>query len=171
MNEIKKGKNPKKNLTLSVIFFLIVILATVWIKVYSNSIEEKNNNLKMDIEAVVASIDEIKKDEKTQIYELLQRNKKSIERKTALSNIPNFVGTMKQMSEDYEINFNGFNYSNGIISCEAKAKTSNSGLAFEKTAKFIKDYRASEEALFNVGFINSFDGTNEIAFNIELEVK
>jgi len=171
MNEVKKGKNPKKNLTLSVIFFLIVVLATVWIKLYSNSIEAKNEKLQMDIDEVVASINEIKKDEKTQIYELLQRNKKAIERKELLSDIPNFVGTMKQMSEDFEVEFDGFAYSNGVISCETKASTDNASLAYQKTAKFIKDYRASEEAIFNIGFINAFDGTNEMMFNVELEVK
>lgn len=171
MKEAKKANSNKRNLTLSVIFFVIVLVITVWIRFYSNGVEAKNEKIQMDIDEVVSSINDIKKDEKTQIYELLQRNKKAIERKTMLSNIPNFVWTMKAMSETYDVDFEGFSYSNGIISCETNTITDNSNLAYKKTSNFIREYRASEEALFNVGFINAINWTNDMKFNIELEVK
>ncbi|MCT4617372.1 MAG: hypothetical protein N4A38_04140 [Candidatus Gracilibacteria bacterium] len=171
MNETKEVKTKKSGLTLSVIFFILVLVVTAGINFYSNKIEQENNKTQAKIDEVVASINNIKKDEKTQIFELIERNKKALDRKAILSDIPNFVGVMKQMSDTYNVDFEGFNYSKGIVTSQSKAITNNESLAYEKVAKFIKEYRADEESLFNILFIDALEGTNQIKFNVELEVK
>jgi hypothetical protein len=70
------------------------------------------------------------------------------------------------------LTFQDFNYSNSSINTTCTLKNDDISLASEKLSKFIGDFRNPENKnIFSLGFVNNFDGQDEIKFTSEFKIK
>jgi hypothetical protein len=74
-----------------------------------------------------------------------------------VSEIPLFVSHLKKQFTKYGIQAKGFAYdSKNGVSIELSAQTNESGYAYQKIVKFLREYALDENAIFSVGMISNF---------------
>jgi hypothetical protein len=160
-----------KGLYLSIGFLLVVILATVAMYFYNVMLDNQNTELSNSIIHYDASIADIKKDKRLQVYELLKMNEKTISALAAKSNVSMYIKYLKAIGSKYDITFEGFNYGSGEIQSAAKIASDERGLAYAKITNFISGFRKLEDRKFDLLFINNLVGHDSISFNTRFKLK
>lgn len=176
-NKREKTKMPVYSITL----FLLVFLITVWLFGYNIYLQKSIKVIDNDINIYKTNVSELKKDEKLQVYTIIEDNKNILDEMTKRSKITTYINAIEKIWIKMWIVFGDFNLSNGEISIEGTAKTkslimtnnedASESLAYTKVKDFIKNYREDEKALFNLGFINSFNWSDTIRFSMVFTIK
>ncbi len=171
----KKAKVPFYSIAL----FVLVLVSSIWLYIYNLYLQDEIWAINKDIIVYKTNIKELKKDEKLQVYTLIEENKKILNEMEKRSKITNYINAVEKISVKMWLEFGDFNYSDGKITTDVVAKTKSlavsgedviKNLAYVKVRDFIKKYRKDQTALFDLGFINSFNWTDEISDTIEFSV-
>ena len=171
MVENKLYKIKKGNFTFSISFLSIVILLTASIFFYNSFLEKKQKAMQVEIKNLDSAISEIQSNKDLQIYNLLALNKKSIDLLKKNSQITRFINHLKVISSKYDLSFKGFNYSSPSLTTSVEISSDEKGLAYLRASNFIKSYRQTPEALFELDFINSISGHDRMSFDLRFLVK
>lgn len=163
----KKKKNPY---IVSILFLITVSVITVIIYLYNQEVYKDINEIEVKIKEVELLINNIKKDERLQVYNLIEKNNKSIEKLKYISQVPTFIKHFKFLWRKYKMKLKTFNYSGGKINTEVLF-TNKRDLTYLRVVNFIKNYRESSDALFELNFINSVRWNEAMKFSIWLELK
>ena len=169
-SEIYK-KGWKWGIFLSLSFMVIVIVISVLLFLYNGVLKKSNLVLKGEISDLEKSISEIQENKLVQSYNLISINKKSMDVLKRRSQIPQFIAHIDNISDEYDVEFKGFDYYNGSLTTSVKVDSSKEKLAYEWTVNFIKSYRNKDWTLFDLDFINNFLGQDKISFDIKLDAK
>lgn len=162
----------KNNYFFSISFLILVLALSFWLYFYNLSLEKSITNYKNQIADKQRSIEDIKSDRKFQIYELIQKNNLNIKRIESVSQIPDFISEIKDLSLNYDLAFDGFTYGNWVLSTSITVSENNS-LAYQKVSKFIKEYRENLDwkYLFDLWFIDTIVGHDTITTNLKFNLK
>lgn len=164
-------QKKNKGLYLSIFFFVAVIVSTVGIHFYNKYLDNINTELSNSVLHYDASIKEIKKDKRLQVYELLKMNEKTIAELSSRSNISSFIKYMKAIGSKYGVTFEGFNFSGGEIQTSAKVNSDDRGLAYAKLVNFVANFRKLEDRKFDLLFVNSILGHDSISFPTRFKLR
>lgn len=85
--------------------------------------------------------------------------------------IPDFVTHLKNTWLRYNIAFDWFDYSEGILRTNATSSNDDSRLGYQKVVQFLQNYRADEDALFELASITQFSWHDRIEYTIEMQLK
>ena len=99
-----------KGLYASIFFLVLVVIGTVSMYFYNVYLDNQNTQLSNAVIHYDASINEIKKDKRLQVYELLKLNEKAITNLALKSNVSSYIKYLKAIGSKYGITFEGFNY-------------------------------------------------------------
>ncbi len=172
MSKVKTFNSWKKIPIVSTSLFLLIVLLTIWIYVFNIFLSQDIADKKIKLSKVEKNIKDLKKDRNLQVYYLLKENASVIEKLEKRSRVSDYINHLIKISSENSISFSWFNMSNGKILTKASSKDkTNNILAYMNVKNFIKRYRADEEALFDLEFINSFQWMDEIDFDVTFSIK
>ncbi len=164
-------KKKSQTFYIAVALLFLVIAITVGLYYYSytqtNTIQENQ----ITLEQVNTSISEIQQDEKIQIYSVYAKNRPLFKTLADASKIPSMVNHLKRVFTIQWVNYKWFSYNDWKVQMELSLETNDSGYAYEKVTKFLKNYRANEEALFTIDQISSFSWYDRMNFSADLTLK
>ena len=156
---------------LPVVLLVFALISTVWIYIYNWILEWQNNKLDLNISWIDAKIKNVEKDPNLQIFNLLTNNKKTIERFESHSQITTFINRMELIEGKYQVIFEWFSYSNGVISTLMTNSPDSSIIAYKVISDFIKWYRTDKKAYFTLPFIWRVSGSKTMQMNVKFNVK
>ena len=147
--------NSKKFPVLPSIFLILVIMLSIGLFSYNKYLQSWNEKISSEISQIETNIENLRKDPKIKVYELLEKYKTEIARLENNSNVIKFIDHLADIRSKYWVSFSGFALANWEIKTEAEARKLSSSVSskdtsYEKVAKFIKEYREdkNKEALF-----------------------
>lgn len=156
----------------SIILFVVVLLSTVWLFVYNWFVEKNISEIEKNISEIEKNIANINKNKQVQIYNLIYQNKKTIDTLNKRNKIVSYIEHINSLSEIYWLNFSGFSMNNWVIKTKVTSNSiDNDSIAYQKVVSFISNYKDNENFMFDIWFINSFDGMDSIKFNLEFSLK
>lgn len=170
-HKYKNDSKSYKMMNFSLVLFVFVLIGTVWLYFYNSSIVSKIKITQSDLSGVEENIKKIHEDEKVKLYTLVMANTKYLKRYTDLSEIPQLVTGVKNISRLYRVSFEGFTYSDGQIIMQTKAIDDAVSLASTKVKNFLEYFRKTGDEQFSLWFVTSFDGQDTITFGTKLKVK
>jgi len=162
-------ENKKNFFGLPFILFIFVVILTLGMYFYNSHLESQNKKLDNKIKSLDENISLINKDPNILVYNLINKNKSTLDKLEAYSNIKKFVSHMNAMQRVYSLRFEWFNYSNWIIT--TKVETKNVNIAYRTVSKFIENYRKNKKAIFDLDYINRVVWNDKMAFIMHLKVK
>lgn len=177
---IEAPANKKDHTFLISLVLLIFSLAINGVVYSYNYYINKNiEGISSSIEQSKTAINNLKKNEKIRIYNLVDLNKKNIAILDKKSNIVEYIEHFKSIKSKYWIEFTGFNYSDWKITTNALAENkaltllSRKSASYIKVADFIEKYRldTDKDAKFNLPFITTINWQSEMKFDVNFEVK
>ena len=170
--------NSKKFPVLPSIFLILVIVLSIGLFSYNKYLQSGNEKISSEISQIETNIENLRKDPKIKVYELLEKYKTEIARLENNSNVIKFIDHLADIRSKYWVSFSGFALANWEIKTEAEARKLSSSVSskdtsYEKVAKFIKEYREdkNKEALFDLDFVNSFEWMDTIKFGLNFKIK
>nr|MDD3720026.1 hypothetical protein [Candidatus Gracilibacteria bacterium] len=167
----EKQTNKSNLLYLGYFFLLFSVVLTASLFFYNLNLE-KNIVANTDkINQINESITKLQDDKNIQVYNLLQQNKNVLADLTKKSRIKDFIYHVRSLEGIYGIVFKGFNYNNGNLSLQASAPFNSTTLASNRVSMFIKSYREDPKSMFDLGFINNFNGFDSMTFGVNLTLK
>lgn len=169
-----KFYDKKKSSTfyIAVLFLLIILAITGGLFFYNSQLQKQNIDLNSQIEQLSSSIKNIQQDSNIQAYSIYEKNQDFLEKLAEQSKIPSFVSHLRKHFAIHGLDSKGFSYSQWWISVELSAQTNESGYAYQKVVKFLRDYNALwEDALFTPRFVAVFDGYDKINFTGDFKLK
>ncbi|PIE85482.1 hypothetical protein CSA08_01850 [Candidatus Gracilibacteria bacterium] len=163
-------KKKKSSYIFSLLFLALVLILTLALYLYNSNITEDIAEVNEEIKVVDSLIENIKKDEKLQIYSLIETNKKPLEILEYNSQIPDYIEHFKNIGQKYKIDLKSFSYSAGKITTSVTFNQENE-VTYLRVVNFLRDYRQSPDSLFDLDFVKSVSGNDTITFNISLTLK
>lgn len=164
----------KKDYTFTITLVLLIFSVFITWSIYFYNYLTSNSivNLKNWIEVSKTAIDNLKKNDRVQTYNLLELNSNNIAMLDKKSNIVEYIEHFKSIKAKYFLDFAWFNYSDLKITTNVTSEKDNYP-AYVKVANFIEKYRldADKDAKFKLPFINTITGQDEIKFSVNFEVK
>lgn len=174
-NDYKSETNAIVKMKYSIILFVFIALLNVWLYIYNYYLEWEVKNVEQSISKIESSISEINSDEKVKLYTLIKANSKTLEKFSYLSNIPEYINTLKELSKTYSISFEWFNYSNSNLNTTVISMDDWVSLGYQKSQKFISNFRAPRsiwnKEIFSLWFIDAFEWQNQMKFNVKFTLK
>jgi len=168
--QINISKKKKWN-TKSIVFLLFVVLSTVAMNFYNNSIKNDIEKIKSEISVYESSINDVKKDKKIQIYSLLELNANVLDTYKRNNKITTYINHMNVIQAKYDLVFKWFTFSNWELSTKAEIISDDKAIAYQKTRDFLRDYRKDKKALFDLDFVNQITGMDDMKFKVNFKVK
>jgi len=148
-NEIYKSPKSKV-FTFSTIFLWLVILLTIGLYSFNFYLEWKNNDLKEEYSTKQKLVAEKKQQKKLKIYSLYTMNKSAIDKLEKYSKIKLYINHLESISNKYHIIFKWFAYNNWEIKTLAYSVSDAKNIDYQKTVKFLREYKKDSKALFNI---------------------
>ena len=175
MSDLKKEvykKSSVKSIHTAIVFFILIILWTWGISSYNTYLENNMEMIKADIMKKEVSI-KIKQENKLiQVYDLYTINRQALERLEKYSKITTYMNELDKIRRVYNLSFKGFDYNNGKLIVKATTVSNEIDLDYKKTANFIKKYRLSKTALFDLAFVDTIiTEADKQIFTLTLNVK
>ncbi|MFK7780456.1 MAG: hypothetical protein QM490_04975 [Candidatus Gracilibacteria bacterium] len=164
-------KKSVSNYAASILFLVTIVIITLTLHFYNNHIGDQIDDLKSDINSIESSIAEEQQDKQLQIYTLLELNKETINSYKLMNNVTKYINHMNVIASKYKLEFSGFDLVKGEISSNVKLISDKEGIAFQKTRDFINNYRIDPKALFELQFINSIEGMDDMKFRVNFKIK
>ncbi len=173
MTEKKFILSNKKKLPIWAIWFLVFVLfISIWLFFYNNYLDKKNSDINSRIESIESNISEIEKDPKVELYSLLKINSWLIAELEKRNNVTEYINHLYSIWNVYGLKFDWFSFADWkIISTATSESTQDGWIAYNKTTEFISDYRTSENAKFDLNFIESFEWMDTMKFNVNFDLK
>ena len=172
MNEKKFVSSGSKLPVWSISFLIIVLSATLWLFLFNTHLINWNENIRSNVADIKSDIKELSKDEKLQVFALLEDNQNSIDILTKRTNVTKYIQHLKAIGQKYDISFKGFNISSGNIKTQATVESSEEKwIAYVKLANFLKNYKDEPNGLFNLAFINSVAWMDSMKFSASFDIK
>lgn len=154
------------------LFLVFVLIITIVLFFYNTHLKKENSQILSRISKIESTIDKIEKNPEVQVYSLLDMNSSFINKLEKRNDIIGHIKHLNYIQNKYWLDFDWFSYSNWKITTTAKSEsTTDNWIAYTKTVSFIKNYRESKDAKFDLEFINSFDWMNTIKYNISFGLK
>ena len=175
MAEISEIYAKKKyNSTLiSIAFLVFTVFLFVGLFAYNSFLENENENKSKTIQEKEVSIKVLKSNPAIQAADLYDINKTTIKRMDKYSQITSFINHLNGLRAKYGLKVKGFSYNSWKLKSSAYMISSNDKKAYERLAKFIKEYREDEKSLFKLDFIsridNNIDDKEKIGLNLTLK--
>lgn len=167
---VEKKKIP----LLPAAFFILVILATVWLAVTNYFYSKENNRLTEENSNLETAINNLKQDKKISVYELLQNYNKEFKKLEKNSDIVKYMEHLEDLWAKYQLTFKWFSINDSEIKTEIVFKkywVRSSSETYEKVQKFISEYREDKESPLKLEFITSFEWMDEIKFPATFKIK
>lgn len=172
MGEINvKAKKPVSNYTTSIIFLIIVIIGTIALYIYNGLLDNKLEKIKNDITTIENSISSIEKNQRLQIYSLLELNKETISTFEKMNKVTDYILHLNYISSVYNLKMDGFDLSKWEIKTVVTVKSDKDSIAYQKTKDFISNYRLDEKAKFELMFIDSVEWMDNLKFKTNFKIK
>ena len=158
-------KKKQQTFYMSLGFLLWVIIGTLALYLYLGGIQTKTDELQTRLSWIETSISSIESNDQIQLYSMYQTHKTFFTKMGEVSEIPLFVSHLKKQFTKYGIQAKGFAYdSKNGVSIELSAQTNESGYAYQKIVKFLREYALDENAIFSVGMISNFSWYDRINY-------
>lgn len=170
-NEYKNDSKAYKSMKVSIVMFVLVLLFSIWLYFYNSNIVSKNTSLQTQITSLEDEVKKLNEDEKVKLYTLIVSNKVYLERYKYLSNVPEFINNLREISKNYKVNFEWFSYSDWQISSNASLQDDALSLASVKTKNFLEYFRKKDDNIFSLWFVSSFNWQDNINFWVKFKVK
>lgn len=170
-NEYKNDEKMKKTFYISAGVFAFVLVLNIALYFYNSYLQSANNDLSNQLTSIETNIKKMNEDPSIKLYTLVNANKIYLERYRYLSNIPEFVNNLKELSKKYSVKFEGFSYGNGAISSHAVTADDEVSLWSTKAKKFIEYFRKDNKDIFSLQFVNAFEWQSNVNFNVNFLVK
>ncbi len=161
--------------------FLAMLCFTVVLYSYNNKAEEDNKTLKNKLDLVEKSISSLEGKEEIKVYKKYDDNRDYFDLLLIKSDVSRFMDHIETILSDNNLNFEGFNYSDGKISVwvisksDTKDKMYNDAyktkLDYVKAHDFIDWYKSYKSAIFNMKDVNKFISWDDVRFNVIFELK
>ena len=164
----------KKNTTtfyVAISFLSLAILTTIALYLYVGKIESENIETQTSISQIDDWIQAIQEDELVEVYRIYEKHKVFLETLSSRSQIPGIISHLKKNFAKYNVDAKGFNYSEWIVSLKLSAQKDDSGFAYEKVVKFLREYPNDENARFDIKPISSFIWYDRINYSAEFVLK
>lgn len=162
----KKWKN-----IYNIIFFVFVLLITISLVSYNYFLNKDIAAINNQIELRQTSITNINKDENINLYNLINVNRKILEKLEKRSQVITFIEHLNKVKNDYRMDLKGFSYSDWILSSSVTIINNTDAFAYNLAETFISSYRKNEKNIFELWFINSIKWNDNIKFNVEFKLK
>ena len=163
-------KNNKKSYNKSLLFLFFVVFSTVWLFLGNKYIDSQNNTLQQNIDRLEQNIANIEWDTNVQVYALYESNKSIIETLDYRSKVSFFINQIDQIALKYWLVINGFNYSDGTIETQTYVRSDEFWLAYKKLKAFIDEYRKDEKRVFDLEFVDSVIGGDNMKLNMKFTI-
>ena len=171
-NDVKSSIKKKNNINVMPFTFLIlIILSTIWIYSYNYYYELENIKLDEKIAEVTKDIEDINKDKNIQVYNVIEKNTKILNKLDAYSQITKFMDSIAYIEKVYWLKISNFSYSNWMITTEAETYSRISSTPYLSVSRFIEKYRKDDKVAFTLPFISKVTGSDKIKFSLKLKVK
>lgn len=155
-------------------FFILVILATVWLAVTNYFYSKENNRLTEENSNLETAINNLKQNKKISVYELLQNYNKEFKKLEKNSDIVKYMEHLEDLWAKYQLTFKWFSINDSEIKTEIVFKkywVKTNSETYEKVQKFISEYREDKESPLKLEFITSFEWMDEIKFPATFKIK
>ena len=147
-----------------------IIVFTAGLYWYNSYLTGEINTVENNIKTVLTQIDEVKKDPKLQVFNLLEKHKKVISTLNRNSQIPKIIKSLNEIEDKYGLIFDKIGYANGIITLNSSTSSKRSSEPYRAVSDFIKKYREDKDADFLLPFVSKFTGSSEMKMPIILEL-
>lgn len=164
-------KKKQTSFYIAVGFFLLVILWTVALHLYTQKIESANEILKEEISAKQQHIQDIQSKEDVKLYGIYQKHQVLLERFSDRSQIPLLVSHLKKNFAKYGVEAKGFQYSDWVATINLSTQKNDSKQAYQKVYTFLEEYAKDEKARFEISPIDSFAGFDRINYVVTFNLK
>jgi hypothetical protein len=121
-------------------FLLLVLAISAGLFVYNGQLQEQNTQLEAKILQIENSIKDLEQDPSVQAYSIYERHEAFLQKLSEQSKIPSFVSHLKKYFAIHGLEAKGFNYSQGTVRIDLSAQTNDSGYAYQKVVKFVREY-------------------------------
>jgi hypothetical protein len=149
-------------------FVLVISIGIFW---YNTFLVKANQELEEQIINIDNSLNEVKKDKRIQIKELIDINKSILKELDKKSNVVNYIKHLRLLNSKYGINLEGFDYNAWKITTTAKISSDERGPAYGKLVRFIQDYRLNKDNELDLMFVNTISGHDTIEFTANFKLK
>lgn len=163
-------KKRSSSYMFSLLFLIAVLILTWGLYVYNKNVVWDISDINVKINELDNIIENIKKDEKLQIYSLIETNKKSLDILEYNSQIPDYIEHYREIGEKYKIDLENFSYTSWKINTPVNFNQENE-VTYLRVVNFLKNYRKSPDSLFDLDFVKSVSGHDVMSFNIWLSLK
>lgn len=155
-------------------FFILVILATVWLAVTNYFYTKENARISEENSNLETAINNLKQNKKISVYELLQNYNKEFKKLEKNSDIVKYMEHLEDLWAKYQLTFKWFSINDSEIKTEIVFKkywVKTNSETYEKVQKFISEYREDKESPLKLEFITSFEWMDEIKFPATFKIK
>ena len=121
--------NSKKFPVLPSIFLILVIVLSIGLFSYNKYLQSGNEKISSEISQIETNIENLRKDPKIKVYELLEKYKTEIARLENNSNVIKFIDHLADIRSKYWVSFSGFALANWEIKTEAEARKLSSSVS------------------------------------------
>ncbi|MDQ1343645.1 MAG: hypothetical protein QG650_365 [Patescibacteria group bacterium] len=175
-------KDPSANSKKSFMAIAVLLLAVSaglsgYLKYQVWSFSDKTAAIRQELAEFETKIGILKADPAVAAADLLNRNKASLEQDISRSEAQRYVTALTKLHLDYDVDFDGFSFSNGKVSTIVSARQTSAGVdPIDKMIRFIGDYRSGSGSAATSPFVLSEvrlvsgDNTSR-TFNVEFKIK
>lgn len=179
-------QNKVASFKLSLWFFVFVLLLTAILAWYNLFLSKENNTLLWDIESNKKIISQLKKNKEVQVATLLSENRSILEKMEKDNNIVAYINHVRSLERAYSVKFHGFSFGNWKLQSELKFESQKweeitamntsqwikkQAIAYQEVVRFIRDYRANKESIFDLSFVAWIEGNDNISFPVSFILK
>ncbi len=164
-------KKKQTSLLLAIIFLFFVIGLSFGLYFYEKRIKNENREIRESISKLDSWIQAVQQDKLVEVYRNYEKHKKVLEMLSSRSQIPTLVLHLKKNFAKYGIDARGFNYNEGVVSTNLSAQTNETGYAYEKIVKFLREYPQDPNARFKIQPISSFTWYDRINYSLDFVLK
>lgn len=148
-----------------------------YVKYASYATAERTAEIRRELSEYESKIGLLRADPSVAAADLMNRNKAGIESDVSKSEAQKYVSELMRLHRDYEVDFDGFSYSNGKIATIVSSRQTSPGVdPVDKIVRLIGDYRSgsgsaasSPLSLGDVRLVSGDDTRRN--FSIEFKVK
>ncbi len=164
---VSKASSRRTVSTLSLIFAVVVTIAVVGSYGYlifaTGSLQSDLTRTHDSIATKKTAIDQLQKDRDIRAYRAYQTASGTIDSTIVHSEAQRYITELMHLSQQYNISFNGFNFSGDHIATSATVTSLLNDNPTERIATFIEDYRdpaKKDTHLFHLSPVTSIAGSD-----------
>ncbi len=165
-------KYSNKGQKFAIALLIVILSITIWFGVYNYILSKKVDKMQVTLQEHKDTVKKLKAEKQVYVYELLTLHKRSLDILDKRSQVSDYINHLQEVAQKYNIDFRGFNLSNGSVTTKAQFDTNDTGVSYNKAVRFIGDYRKSDKALFDLEFISSVESTDlDVKIPLQFSIK